>query len=385
MGLFDRFRRGSKEEPAEATEKKVALEPPPVDLAQLAAAAQELSAPPVAVAPPKPEPPRQVAPPPAPEPPAPEPRKGLFAKFKDGLRKTAQLLNTDVRDLFKSEGRLVDDAFLDELLEALIKTDMGVKSAQETVEQVRKDFRGRVVQMTDVLETVKNKLKSLMAQPEAPIRFAATGPTVIMVAGVNGAGKTTSIAKLTQMFRSQGKTVLLGAGDTFRAAAVEQLSIWADRLGARIVKVEQGRDPASVAYKAVETALAEKIDVCIVDTAGRLQTQQNLMKELTKIQTSISKQVPEAPHEVLLVLDATTGQNGISQAKHFAEAVKCSGIVLAKLDGTAKGGVVVAIRQQMGLPVKYVGVGEKAADLALFDPDAFVDALFAPIDGGPNG
>jgi fused signal recognition particle receptor len=237
--------------------------------------------------------------------------------------------------------------------------------------------------LSDVLETVKTKLKSLMAQDEAPIRFATSGPTVIMVAGVNGAGKTTSIAKLTQMFRSQGKSVVLGAGDTFRAAAVEQLGIWADRLGAKIVKGEQGRDPASVAYKAVEAAVAEGIDVCIVDTAGRLQTQQNLMRELTKIQTSISKQVPDAPHEVLLVLDATTGQNGISQAKHFAEAVKCSGIVLAKLDGTAKGGVVVAIRQQMGIPVKYVGVGEQAADLALFNPNEFVDALFAPIESEP--
>lgn len=370
MGLLDRFRRGTKEEPAEATA------PPPVAPADPELADAKVEATPAT--PPASMPPQAPAQPVEAKEEAP---RGLFAKFKDGLRKTAQLLKTDVRDLFKSEGRLVDDAFLDELLEALIKTDMGVKAAQETVEKVRTDFRGRVVQMHDVLETVKAKLKALMAQPEEPIRFATSGPTVIMVAGVNGAGKTTSIAKLTQMFRSQGKSVVLGAGDTFRAAAVEQLGIWADRLGAKIVKGEHGRDPASVAYKAVETALAEGIDVCIVDTAGRLQTQQNLMRELTKIENSISKQIPEAPHEVLLVLDATTGQNGISQAKHFAEAVKCSGIVLAKLDGTAKGGVVVAIRQQMGMPVKYIGVGEKAADLALFDPGAFVDALFAPIDG----
>jgi fused signal recognition particle receptor len=220
-----------------------------------------------------------------------------------------------------------------------------------------------------------------MAQPEEPIRFAPSGPTVIMVAGVNGAGKTTSIAKLTQLFKSQGKSVVLGAGDTFRAAAVEQLTIWAGRLGAEIVQGEPGADPASVAHKAVVRAIEANADVCIVDTAGRLQTQQNLMQQLTKIHRVIGKQIPEAPHEVLLVLDATTGQNGISQARHFTDAVKCSGIVLAKLDGTAKGGVVVAIRQSVGLPVKYVGVGERPEDLTLFVPDDFVDALFDDLVG----
>src|SRR6185312_13962721 len=231
------------------------------------------------------------------------------------------------------------------------------------------------------LVTYKSKLKELMAQPEEPIRYAASGPTVIMVAGVNGAGKTTSIAKLTQLFMSQGKSVVLGAADTFRAAAVEQLTIWANRLGAQIVKGEQGSDPASVAHRALAAAIDSKADVCIVDTAGRLQTQQNLMQQLTKIHRVLGKQIPEAPHEVLLVLDATTGQNGISQARHFTDAVKCTGIVLAKLDGTAKGGVVVAIRQQVGLPVKYVGVGEQPEDLTLFVPDDFVDALFADLLG----
>jgi fused signal recognition particle receptor len=204
-----------------------------------------------------------------------------------------------------------------------------------------------------------------------------------MVCGVNGAGKTTSIAKLAAMFKADGKSVLLGAGDTFRAAAVEQLTIWAQRLGVEIVTGEPGAHPASVAYRAVEQAAQKNIDVCIVDTAGRLQTQKNLMAELTKIQQSIRKVVPTAPHEVLLVLDATTGQNGISQAVNFTQAVDCTGIVLAKLDGTAKGGVVVAIRQQVGLPVKYVGVGEKPEDLALFKPAEFVDALFAEI-GAPT-
>ncbi|MBI3836579.1 MAG: signal recognition particle-docking protein FtsY [Planctomycetia bacterium] len=308
---------------------------------------------------------------------------GFFNKIKQGLKKTAQLLNTDVRDLFKSQGRLVDDGFLEELLGVLIKTDMGVQAAGAIVEETGSKYRARVMQMDELLCTVKTKLKSLLVQDEAPIRFAPEGPTVIMVAGVNGAGKTTSIAKLTSLFQSQGKRVVLGAADTFRAAAVEQLTIWANRLGAQIVRGEPNSDPASVAHRAVALAIESKADVCIVDTAGRLQTQQNLMQQLTKIHRVIGKQIPAAPHEVLLVLDATTGQNGISQAKHFTEAVHCTGIVLAKLDGTAKGGVVVAIREQVGLPVKYVGVGERPEDLTLFVPDEFVEALFEDLTTAP--
>ena len=304
---------------------------------------------------------------------------GLFDKFKRGLSKTAKLLKTDVRDLFKNEGRLIDDAFLDEMRALLFKTDMGYDSVEQIVAEVAKNFRGRVVTLEDVVATWRKKLAELLAQDASPIRFAESGPTVIMVCGVNGAGKTTSIAKLAQMLKSEGKSVLLGAGDTFRAAAVEQLTIWSQRLGVGIVTGENGAHPASVAYRAVEQAVRDGVDVCIVDTAGRLQTQRNLMAELTKIQQSIRKLVPAAPHEVLLVLDATTGQNGISQAQNFTQAVDCTGIVLAKLDGTAKGGVVVAIRQQVGLPVKYIGVGEKAEDLALFQPAEFVDALFAEV------
>ena len=304
---------------------------------------------------------------------------GFFDKLKQGLKKTAQLLKTDIRDLFKTEGRLVDDAFLDELFELLVKTDMGVQPAQATVDEIRTSFRGRVVHMEEVLAEIKKKLRSLLAQPAEPIRYAAAGPTVIMVAGVNGCGKTTSIAKLGRMFQSEGKKVVFGAGDTFRAAAVAQLTTWAGRLGIEIVSGAPGSDPASVAHRAVAHAIACNADVCIVDTAGRLQTQQNLMQELTKMHRVIGKQIPEAPHEVLLVLDATTGQNGISQAQHFTEAVQCTGLVLAKLDGTAKGGIVVAIRQQVGLPVKYIGVGEQAEDLALFEADRFVEALFEDI------
>src|SRR5262245_9024700 len=306
---------------------------------------------------------------------------GFFDKLKQGLAKTGQLLKTDVRDLFKSQGRLLDQAFLDEMRATLFKTDMGFDGVEKILEETSINYSGRVVTPEQVLSTWKAKLKSLMAQPEAPIKFAASGPTVIMVCGVNGAGKTTTIAKLAKLIQSQGKKVLLGAGDTFRAAAVEQLTIWSDRLGVPIVTGPPNSHPASVAYRAVEQSIKDGIDVCIVDTAGRLQTQKNLMAELTKIQESIRKQVPEGPHEVLLVLDATTGQNGISQATKFTEAVSCTGIVLAKLDGTAKGGVVVAIRQQVGLPVKYVGVGEKAEDLVLFVPDEFVDALFDEVTG----
>lgn len=304
---------------------------------------------------------------------------GFFDKFKQGLKKTTQLLNTDIRDLFKREGRLVDEAFAEELFAGLVKTDIGIQAARQIVDQVQVDFRGRVVHQSDVVATLKTKLKALLAQTGEPISWAAQKPTVILVAGVNGSGKTTSIAKLSHALRAQGKSVVLGAADTFRAAAVEQLTIWAGRIGCQIVTGPQGSDPASVAHRAVATAIEQGADVCIVDTAGRLQTQQNLMQELGKIRRVIAKQIPEAPHEVFLVLDATTGQNGISQAKHFSEAVNATGIVLAKLDGTAKGGVVVAIWQAMQLPVKYVGVGEQPEDLIRFEADSFVDALFADL------
>jgi fused signal recognition particle receptor len=305
-----------------------------------------------------------------------EPKRGFFARIKQGLKKTTQLLQTDVRDLFKSEGRLVDETFLEELRSILIRTDMGPQAAGQIVDEIATQFRARVIHTKDALAVIKDKLKQLMEQDEAPLVPAATGPTVIMVCGVNGSGKTTSIAKLAKHFTLQGKKVVLGAGDTFRAAAVEQLGIWAQRLGTEIVRGPSGSDPASVAFAAVKKTIDIGADVCIVDTAGRLQTQQNLMAELSKIHRVIAKQIPEAPHEVLLVLDATAGQNGISQARGFSDAVKCTGIVLAKIDGTAKGGVIVPIRQQFGLPVKLVGVGEKAEDLAVFRPAEFVDAMF---------
>ncbi|MDR3111229.1 MAG: signal recognition particle-docking protein FtsY [Planctomycetaceae bacterium] len=301
---------------------------------------------------------------------------GIFDKIKQGLKKTVQFFNTDIRDLFKQQGRLVDETFLEELFEKLVKTDMGVAASREIVDEVRTQQRGRVVEMDAIIEVIKSKLKTLMQQPMSPITFAEKAPTVVMMCGVNGSGKTTSIAKLTSQFIADGKKVVLGAADTFRAAAVEQLTVWASRLGAEIVTGQSGSDPASVAHKTVSRAVEINADIAIIDTAGRLQTQKNLMNELGKIRRVMNKLIPEAPHEVILVLDATTGQNGISQAKHFTEAVQCTGLLLAKLDGTAKGGVAVAIRKQMGLPVKYVGVGESADDLIIFDSDNFVDAMF---------
>ncbi len=305
---------------------------------------------------------------------------GWWEKLKQGLRKTAQLLRTDIRDLFKREGELVDDAFLERLFELLVRTDMGVQAAQNIVDEIGRKHHSRVIQLEEILSEIKAQLKELLRQPEVPINMAPQGPTVIMVCGVNGCGKTTSIAKLAHMFRKEGKKVLLGAADTFRAAATEQLTLWAQRVGAEIITGPTGSDPGAVAHRAVATALQSGADICIVDTAGRLQTHQHLMRELAKIYRVLGKQLPGAPHEVLLVLDATTGQNGISQAKHFTDAVHCTGIFLAKLDGTAKGGVVVAIRQQVGLPVKYVGVGEKPDDIAVFDSERFVDALFEGLE-----
>lgn len=302
---------------------------------------------------------------------------GFFEKIKQGLGRTVQALQTDVRDLFKSNGRLVDADFLNELFETLVRTDMGVEVAREVTDEIKSQFRGRVVQKNEIIEEVKTKLKALMAQEGPSIHFADSGPTVVLFCGVNGSGKTTSIAKLSKAMIDSGNKLVLGAADTFRAAAVEQLTIWANRLGAEIVTGAPQSDPASVAHKAVAKSIAIGADLCIIDTAGRLQTQKNLMNELEKIKRVISKQLPDAPHETFLVLDATTGQNGLSQAKKFTEAVACTGIILSKLDGTAKGGVAVAIRQKIGIPVKYIGLGESENDFAVFNPNDFVEAMFA--------
>jgi fused signal recognition particle receptor len=301
---------------------------------------------------------------------------GIFGRFRTALKKTVNVLNTDIRDLVGKEGRLVDDEFLSELFALLIKTDMGGKPAGVIRDRIASDFRGRKVHMQQLVDSAKETVRGIMQQDSADIATASEGPTVVMVVGVNGAGKTTSIAKLTHRFVSEGNKVVLGAGDTFRAAAVEQLTVWAERMNAEIVTGRQGSDPASVAYKAVETAKNSGADICIVDTAGRLQTQSNLMQELGRIRRVIEKVIPEAPHEVLLVLDATAGQNAISQARGFSDAAGCTGIVLAKMDGTAKGGVAIPIREEFDLPVKFIGLGETPDALAAFDVEQYVDALF---------
>lgn len=293
-----------------------------------------------------------------------------------GLRKTAQFLNTDIRDLWKSEGELVDDEFLQKLFAILVRSDMGGEMARTIRDRIGRDYRARKVRFEEMLQVISQEIRGSLEQTGTAIKLAESGPTVILVVGVNGSGKTTSIAKLAYRFRSQGKRVLLGAGDTFRAAAVEQLKIWSERIGCDIVTAASGADPASVVFQAVAKAVADQYDVCILDTAGRLQTQGHLMQQLEKIRRVIAKHVPEAPHEVLLVLDATAGQNAISQAKGFSDAAGCTGIVLAKLDGSAKGGVIVPIRQQFNLPVKLVGLGEQLGDLAEFDADMFTKGLF---------
>jgi fused signal recognition particle receptor len=297
----------------------------------------------------------------------------LFGKIKAGLVKTKNMFG-GVFDLLRGKGK-VDQHFLDELEKRLYLADVGTQATAVIVDRVRQAFRDKEI-TGEVEAFVKQQLRDLLTAETPGIKYAAGGPTVVMIAGVNGSGKTTSIAKLSRRLQSEGKKVAVAACDTFRAAAVEQLTVWANRIGCDIIKQGQGVQPAAVAHDACEAAKARNYDVLIVDTAGRLHTQTHLMKELEKIHTVVSRQVPGAPHEVLLVLDATTGQNALAQAEQFSRSVKCSGIILSKLDGTAKGGAVFAIKQKLGLPVKFVGVGEQIDDLEPFDPDAFVDALF---------
>jgi fused signal recognition particle receptor len=298
----------------------------------------------------------------------------IWKKLKQGLAKTRTLF-TGLATLFRLHGR-VDKAFLSELEKTLYLADVGSAATTEIVDRVRQAFQDKEV-TGDVEEFVKKQLKELLDSPQKGIAYAASGPTVVMIAGVNGSGKTTSIAKLAKRCMDDGKKVMVAACDTFRAAAVEQLTIWSQRLGCDIVKNAQGSDPASVAHDACEKAKARGFDVLIVDTAGRLHTQTHLMRELEKIHRVVQKQIEGAPHEVLLVLDATSGQNAIVQAESFKKTVQCTGIILAKLDGTAKGGAIFGIKRKLDLPVKFIGVGEKLDDLEVFDPEAYVEALFA--------
>ncbi|HYE20552.1 MAG TPA: signal recognition particle-docking protein FtsY [Tepidisphaeraceae bacterium] len=299
-----------------------------------------------------------------------------FDKLKGALKKTARILNTDVRTLF-IPGRQINEDFLVEVEEKLLQADVGVKNAERIVATMRERWRlGKIKNADQCLAIIREEMLGGWGNLDRALKFAPTGPTVILVAGVNGAGKTTSIAKLASYLKNElNKKVMVCAGDTFRAGAVHQLTIWAERLGVEIVKHKQNSDAAAVAYDACEAAKTRGVDVLIVDTAGRLPTQEHLIRELVKIRDVVAKRIEGAPHESLLVLDATTGQNAINQANTFGNAISVSGIFLAKLDGTAKGGVIMSIRDQLGLPVKFIGLGETPDDIAPFDPEQYVAAL----------
>ena len=301
---------------------------------------------------------------------------GLFSFLKQGLAKTRDKIVSGLRTLLPV-GSKIDDALLEQLTDAMLAGDMGPKAVGGLVGEVRQAWKaGQISEAQEILPFLKREIAATWSDTDRALNFAATPPTVIFVVGINGSGKTTSVAKLAWWLKQQGKSVLLGACDTFRAAAIDQLGIWARRAGVDLVKHQPNSDPAAVAFDACEAALARQVDVLVVDTAGRLHTQEHLMRELSKIQRVVQKRLPEAPHEVLLVLDATIGQNAINQAKIFSQAVKVSGLFLAKLDGSAKGGIVVGIRDQLDIPVKFVGLGETIEAIEPFAPEAFVEALF---------
>ncbi|MED4582010.1 signal recognition particle-docking protein FtsY [Brevibacillus choshinensis] len=301
-------------------------------------------------------------------------------KFTDGLAKTRDLLVEKVEDLVRRYKK-IDDDFFDELEEILITSDVGVNTVMELIDDLRSEVRKQKIENAiDLQPILSEKLVALLKNDEASdtaLNVQDGRLNVILFVGVNGVGKTTTIGKMAHMFKQQGKKVLLAAGDTFRAAAIEQLEVWGDRVGVDVIKQQQGSDPAAVIYDAIQAAKSRQVDILLCDTAGRLQNKVNLMEELAKVHRVLQRELPGAPHEVLLVLDATTGQNALSQAKTFGQSAGVSGLVLTKLDGTAKGGIVIAIRNELNIPVKYVGLGEKMDDLQRFDPEQFVHALFA--------
>ena len=301
---------------------------------------------------------------------------GLFDKLKGKLQKTKQGFVDKVTELVTGYKR-VDDEFFERLEEVLIEADVGVNTAMDLTKRLRQRiYSERISEMDRVNQVIQEELAGLLEYENNAINLSKHKPTIIMVVGVNGVGKTTTIGKLAYNFKEQGKKVVLAAGDTFRAAAIEQLAIWAGRANADLIKHQEGSDAAAVAYDAVQAGISRKADIVLIDTAGRLHNKVNLMNEIGKVKKVISRSKEDAPNEVLLVLDATTGQNAISQAKTFKEVVDVTGIVLTKLDGTAKGGVIFSIKEELGLPVKYIGVGEKIEDLKPFNPDEFVKALF---------
>lgn len=304
-------------------------------------------------------------------------KEGLLERFKTGLSKTRKNIGDKIESLIKSTRKL-DDEFFEELEDILIQSDVGMNTSLELVGKIKAAASKRKLNDPEgVTELIQGEIAALLGDIPRPLQIEAAQPAVILVVGVNGAGKTTSIAKLAHRLKNEHKQVMLAAGDTFRAAAIDQLQIWADRIGVELIKHQEGSDPGAVVFDAINAARARKADVLIIDTAGRLQNKTNLMKEIGKVRKVIEREMPGAPHEVLLVLDATTGQNAISQAKLFGEATGVSGIILTKLDGTAKGGIVIAVAKELDIPVKMVGIGEKLEDLRDFSPEIFAQALFA--------
>ncbi|MEK4428173.1 signal recognition particle-docking protein FtsY [Paenibacillus sp. FSL M7-0802] len=304
--------------------------------------------------------------------------ESVTKQFKDGLEKTRKGFVEKVTDLMIRRKK-IDEEFYEELEEILIGADVGVNTVMNLIEDLREEVKKRKIEDASELQPVlSEKLSELLrGNDNSQLKMSPDGITVILFVGVNGVGKTTTIGKLAHRFKQEGKKVLLAAGDTFRAGAIEQLEVWGKRAGVEVIKQQSGSDPAAVMFDAVQAAKQRKVDVLLCDTAGRLQNKSNLMEELNKIFRVIQREIPDAPHEVLLVLDATTGQNALNQAKLFGEKSGVTGLVLTKLDGTAKGGIVVAIRQELNLPVKLVGLGEKVNDLQPFDSEQFVHALFA--------
>ena len=303
-------------------------------------------------------------------------KTGFLGRLRERLGRTRTNLTGNVRRVFS--GRLkIDDEIFEELEEILIQADVGVETTLAILEDMRNAVRQRGISDPEALyQVLKDEMVALLEPGDHGMHWDAEGPHVTLIVGVNGSGKTTTVGKLSARLINEGRTVLMGAADTFRAAAAEQLSVWGERTGADIIKHAEGADPASVAYDTTDAALARGVTNVLIDTAGRLHTKVNLMEELRKIQRVIRKRLPGAPHEVILVLDATTGQNGLQQARQFAETLEVTGIVLTKLDGTAKGGMIVGIQKQFGIPIKLIGVGETVEDLHPFDAREFVEALF---------
>jgi fused signal recognition particle receptor len=308
--------------------------------------------------------------------PAPSSEPGLLERLKAGIQKTRAGLMEKIEDAVSGR-KEIDANVLEELEYALITADIGTKTTAEILERIRQRVeRHQVGDIAELKSLIREHLLEILQATEKPVPLVKDPPAVMMVVGVNGAGKTTSIGKLTRRLQSEGRTVLLCAADTFRAAAIEQLEVWAERTGAGLIKQQPGSDPSAVLFDALQAAKARKVDYVIVDTAGRLHTKTNLMAELEKMRRTAARVIPEAPHEVLLVIEATTGQNGLEQARKFTESSAVTGIILTKLDGTAKGGVVVAISRELNLPIRYIGVGEQLDDLLPFEPENFAASLF---------